>query len=121
VPAQVRPGQSYWKAVEARFQNPTEGGGRHHIYVEVLDENGDRLVDQEVTVSWPDGSTTIRTEDKPAPEYAANFAMYGQVGSYSVRLPGLSDTVTGMGLIGNQHVVYLITFQRTRATTSTGP
>jgi hypothetical protein len=30
-------------------------------------------------------------------------------------MPGVSDTVTGMGLLGNQHVVYLLTFQRTTA------
>ena len=122
VPADVKPGQSYWKVIQAEFQDPREGGGRHHIYVEVLDENGQRLVGEDVIVGWPDGSTTITTEDKPAPEYAANFPMYGDVGSYYVRMPGLSDKVTGMGLPhGRLHVVYLITFQRVTAGEASQP
>lgn len=122
VPAAVKPGQSYWKVIQAEFQDPREGGGRHHIYVEVLDENGQRLVGEDVIVGWPDGSTTITTEDKAAPEYAANFPMYGDVGSYYVRMPGLSDKVTGMGLPhGRLHVVYLITFQRVTAPPSSQP
>lgn len=114
-PAPARSGQTYWKVVRADFENPQEGGGRHHIYIEVLDENGERLVGQQVEVFWPDGSTIVVTEDKPAPEYAANFPMYSDLGGYSVRIPGgLSDTVTGMGLPwGRMHVVYKIIFQRT--------
>jgi hypothetical protein len=113
-PANVRPGQSYWKVIKAEFQTPEEGGGRHHIYIEVLDEEGERLVGQEVEIGWQDGGATIVTEDKPEPEYAANFPMYNDLGGYSARLPGLSDTVTGMGLPwGRMHVVYNIVFQKT--------
>jgi hypothetical protein len=116
IPAKVQPGQTYWKVTQAQFQDPQEGGGRHHIFIEVLDEDGRRLLGQKVIISWPDGSTTVTTEDKPAPEYAANFPMYGDVGSYSARMPGVSDAVTGMGLPGGRrHVVYLLTFQRTTA------
>ncbi len=114
VRAQVRKGQTYWRVVRAEFQDPQEGGGRHHIFIEVLDEDGQRIVGQEVQVFWPDGSATVVTEDKPPPEYAANFPMYGDLGGYSVRLPGLSDMVTGMGLPGGRmHVVYRLVFQRT--------
>jgi hypothetical protein len=113
IPADVRPGQSYWKVTKAEFQTPEEGGGRHHIYIEVLDEAGDRIVGQEVQVHWQDGSAVVVTEDKPAPEYAANFPMYNALGGYSLTLPGLSDTVTGMGLPwGKVHVVYNVVFQR---------
>lgn len=114
IPANVKPGQSYWKIIKAEFQNPEEGGGRHHIYIEVLDEAGERILDQEVEVFWADGSASVFTEDKPAPEYAANFPMYNNLGGYSARIPGPSDTVTGMGLPGGrQHVVYNLVFQRT--------
>jgi len=114
-PAAAQPGQSYWKVIKAEFQNDQEGGGRHHIYVEVLDEAGKRIVGQPVEVLWSTGSATVVTEDKPQPEYAANFPMYGNLGGYSLRLPGLSETVTGMGLPGGkQHVVYRIVFQRVK-------
>lgn len=114
-PAAVQEGQSYWKVTAAEFQNDQEGGGRHHIYIEVLDEAGKRIIGQPVEVVWSTGSATVHTEDKPAPEYAANFPMYGNLGGYALRLPGLSETVTGMGLPGGkQHVVYNITFQRVR-------
>jgi hypothetical protein len=113
IAADVRPGQSYWKVIKAEFQTPEEGGGRHHIYIEVLDERGDRIVGQEVQVHWQDGGAVVVTENKPAPEYAANFPMYNALGGYSLTLPGLSDTVTGMGLPwGKVHVVYNVVFQR---------
>ena len=115
IPAGAADGQSYWKVMVAEFQNDQEGGGRHHIYIEVLDEAGERIVGQPVEVLWSTGSTTVYTEDKPAPEYAANFPMYGNLGGYSLRMPGLSETVTGMGLPGGkQHVVYNVVFQRVR-------
>ena len=39
--------------------------------------------------------------------------MYNALGGYSLTLPGLSDTVTGMGLPwGKVHVVYNVVFQR---------
>ncbi|MBI1293879.1 DUF5107 domain-containing protein [bacterium] len=114
VPANVPRGQRYWKVIKAEFQTPEEGGGRHHIFVEVLDEDGKRIVGQPIQIHWRDGGAEIVTEDKPAPEYAANFPMYGNLGGYSVDLPGLSDTVTGMGLpFGRMHVVYNLVFQKT--------
>lgn len=114
-PAGAQSGQSYWKVMAAEFQNDQEGGGRHHIFIEVLDESGERIVGQPIEVLWSNGSATVYTEDKPAPEFAANFPMYGNLGGYSLRIPGLSETVTGMGLPGGkQHVVYNVIFQRIR-------
>jgi hypothetical protein len=111
--ADVRPGQSYWKVVKAEFQDPDEGGGRHHIFIEVLDERGNRLVGETVEILWDSGMATVVTEDKPEPEYAANFPMYNNLGGYRAKMPGLSDEVTGMGLpFGRLHVVYNIVFQR---------
>ena len=55
------------------------------------------------------------TENKPYPEYAANAPMYGPMdqGTYEVYVEGgSSDTIRGLGLPGNHHVNYLLTFQR---------
>ena len=118
-PAGVRPGQSYWRLISCYWQNKEESGNDHTIYINVLDEAGNRIVGQPIEVRWPDGSLVIVTEDKPEPVYSANFPMYATLGSYSVSIPGLpSDTVVGMGMgTADQpnftiHTNFLLTFQR---------
>lgn len=118
--AGVPSGQPYWRLIEARWQNEQEAGGKHHIYVEVLDENGQRVVGQPVTVFWGGGGDTQNTEDKPAPEYAFNYPMYKAGNSYNVKVEGLpSDVIVGLGLgtPGEQrmytiHTNTLLTFQK---------
>lgn len=117
----MQPGQSYWRLVKVFWQNKEESGNDHTIYIDVLDENGGRVVGQPVEIRWQDGSLTVFTEDKPPPEYATNFPMYGTLGSYSVSLPGLpSDTVVGLGMGTPEqpaftiHTNFLLTFQRVK-------
>jgi len=99
VPAGVRAGQSYWRLIEARWQNEAEAGGDHTIYVELQDEGGNRIVGHPIEIRWSGGSLNVITEDKPPPVYASNFPMYNTLGSYSVQVPGLpSDIVQGLGL-----------------------
>ncbi|MFN2167047.1 MAG: cyclic nucleotide-binding domain-containing protein, partial [Anaerolineae bacterium] len=119
-PAGVRPGQSYWRLISCYWQNQEESGNDHTIYINVLDEAGNRIVGQPIEVLWPDGSLVIVTEDKPETVYSANFPMYGTLGSYSVSIPGLpSDSVVGMGMGTAEqpdftiHTNFLLTFQRT--------
>ena len=38
--APVAPGEQYWRIIEVRFADEQESGGKHHIYVDALDENG---------------------------------------------------------------------------------
>jgi CRP-like cAMP-binding protein len=120
-PVGVRPGQLYWRLIEARWENEAEAGGDHTIYVEVLDENGNRLVGQPVELYWASGNLVVVTEDKPRPVYAANFPMYNCLGSYAVKVPGLpSDQIVGLGLgTADQpaftvHTNFFLTFQRVR-------
>ncbi len=118
--AGVGSGQQFWRLIEVRWQNEQEGGGKHNIYVETLDEGGNRLVGIPVTVFWGDGSMTLKTEDKPAPDYAFSYPMYAAGQSYSIQAEGLpSDVLQGAGL-GDQarrawtiHVNYILVFQRT--------
>lgn len=119
-PAGVRPGQSYWRLVAARWQNEEEARGDHTIYVDVLDENGNRIVNAPIEIRWSGASITIFTEEKPANEYPANFPMYNTLGSYAVSLPGLpSDAILGLGLGTPEqpaftiHTNFLLTFRRT--------
>lgn len=117
--ASAGPGQQYWRLIDARWHNEAEAGGKHHIYVEVLDENGNRITGQPVTVAWAEGATTGATEDKRPPDYAFNFQMYAAGYAYRVRVDGLpSDELVGAGLgsIAQRtygiHVSYLLTFQK---------
>jgi hypothetical protein len=118
-PAGVRPGQSYWRLVAARWENESEAGGGHSIFINVLDENGGRIINQPVEIRWVGGGLTVPTEDKPLNEYSANFPMYNTLGSYSVSVAGLpSDVIVGMGLGTAEqpdfkvHTNFFLTFQR---------
>jgi len=119
-PAGVRPGQSYWRLTEARWASESEAGGGHSIFVNVIDESGNRLLAQPVEIRWESGNLTVMTEDKPINEYAANFPMYNTLGSYAVSVAGLpSDIVVGLGLGSIEqpdfkvHTCFFLTFQRT--------
>ncbi|MGD2039756.1 MAG: hypothetical protein PVH11_02950, partial [Anaerolineae bacterium] len=97
--AAVAPGQSHWRLVEARWSNEKESGGKHSIYVEVRDQNGNRVVGQPVVVRWAGGSLNLPIEDRPPPDWGVNFPMYNTLGSYSVSIGGSpSDRIVGMGL-----------------------
>lgn len=98
--APIDPGEPHWRLVEARWADPVESAGRHHIFFEVLDENGDRAAGQPVTIEWTGGDLTLIVEPGPPPEWGANFPMYNTLGSYDARVGGgaPSDRVTGMGM-----------------------
>lgn len=118
--ASVEPGQQYWRLVEARWEDESQAGGKHHLFVEVRDENGARIVGQPVTAFWGDGSFTGPTEDKAAPDYAWNYQMYAAGYAYSVKVEGLpSDVLSGAGLgdldkrFFRIHVAYYLVYQKT--------
>jgi CRP-like cAMP-binding protein len=93
------PGQQYWRLIDARWADEQESGGKHHIYVEVLDENGNRIVGHPVTVWWGDGSYTSGVEDKAPPDYGFNYMMYAAGNSYNIKVEGLpSEIVYGAGM-----------------------
>ena len=117
--ASVGAGQQYWRLVDAYWTDEAQSGGKHHIYVEVLDENGNRIVGQPVTVRWSDGATTGNTEDKTPPDFAFNFQMYAAGYAYTVQVDGLpSDQLSGAGLGSIEmrnygiHTSYYLTYQR---------
>ena len=119
VPVGVPVGQSYWRLIEARWQNEAEAAGDHTIYINVLDEGGARIIGHPIEVTWQSGALTIVTEAKPPYVYSANFPMYNTLGSYSVSVAGLpSDTVVGLGMGSAEqpaftiHTNFFLTFQR---------
>jgi len=117
--AGLQPGQSYWRLVRVRWEDKKEGGNDHTIYIDVLDENGIRLLGQPVQIDWGDGTQTVYTEDKPPTVYSANFPQYGLLGSYTVFIPSLpSDRIVGLGMGTPEqpyftiHTNFKLTFQR---------
>jgi len=113
--AAANAGQPVFRLVSALYRDENESGGLHHIYVEVLDEHGQRLAGQPIVQAWRDGQVTFSTEQKYAPEYGANVPIYGVQGedNYRIYVEGAaSDVVEGLGLPGGHLVSYLLTFQR---------
>lgn len=117
--ADVPAGQPYWRVKSVKWSNEEESQGKHHIYVDVLDEAGNRVTDQSVVISWAGGQEILHTENKPAPEYACNFPMYAVLGTYNVRVDGLpSESVVGLGMGTPElpawkiHTTFYVTFQR---------
>jgi hypothetical protein len=117
--AQVAAGQPYWRLIEARWADEQEAGGKHHIYVEVLDESGKRVVGNPVTVWWGDGNFTAGIEDKAYPDYGFNYMMYAAGNAYDVKVEGLPSDIlhgAGMGDIERPrygiHTAFYLVFQR---------
>jgi len=111
-PAIVTAREAYWRLVEAKYLDPQQAQGRHHIYVRMLDEAGQPLAGQTVWVRWADGQERLVSRVAASPWAWANFPMYGPLGAYQVTGDGVSDAVQGLGLPAKHHVAYLLTFQR---------
>lgn len=98
-PVGIAPGQPYWRLVEARWTDEAQSGGKHSIFVEVLNAQGARAVGQPVLLQWADGHVALPVEDRPPPDWGVDFGMYNCLGSYAVSVGGApSDRVVGMGL-----------------------
>lgn len=119
------PGQLYWQLIRGRYIDEAEARGKHHIYVDTLDESGRRATGVPVRFFWGSGEYIRATEAKPGEPHAADFPMFAAGNSYGVQIKDSipSDSVFGMGLgtietprMGN-HVSYHFTFQRSRAGT----
>lgn len=119
IPANVAPGQAYWRVISIEWHDEAESGGRHAIQFNTIDEGGGRVVGTPITVWWGDGSSTFPMEAKDGEPWGANFPMYKDGPAYSAKVEGLpSDVVAGMGLGTPEvpwrtiHTEYLITWQR---------
>lgn len=139
--ADVRAGERYWKAVQIRHLPPDENRGRHHVFVDALDEHGQRAADPKLRIGWTwvgrradERADPVRL-DKPANEPMGNVPINsGQIMSVSMLGDGIpSDLVHGMhtkwademgrdGVAGNTmgHHSFQVVFQRVASTPSTG-
>ncbi len=121
-PANVAPGQTYWRLIRMKFEDAgQESGNDHTIYVALIDEQGNRVEDEAVEISWDDAGTTqierldMYSDQKPKGDYCNcnyNWPMYGA--GYRVRVDDehASDQAYGMIMPMHRHVNYRLTFQR---------
>lgn len=122
VAADVAPGDEYWQVTRVHHRTPGENGGKHHIYLDALDEAGERQFGTRLLVRWDGGSQEVVIE-KPLSEPGANFPMWKwqvcnveALGMLSDRVENLhtghDDEAPGNTLF---HHSFDVTFQRTRA------
>lgn len=124
IPAEVRPGQWYWRLVKGVWyaENEPPFAGQHHIFVDARSATDQRVAGVAFDVTSLDGSTLyqrIVTEMKPPNEYAANFPMYAVAPAYRVvpadGNPGDAVTNLGYGTIEEpwraSHTSYGFTWQ----------
>jgi len=137
-PADVPAGETYWKVIGVHHLLPLENWSNHHVYLDVLDENGNRVRNPIAWVGWtwenrrPDEPANPVPIDKPDFEAGGNIAI-GKHQVVSVWTAGLapnaadkSDRVTGIrtthpdeplpdGQLHNTwgHHSFYVVFQRT--------
>lgn len=127
-PATVSAGSLYWKLIRADYHDPFQHSGDfgsdHNMYYVVTNENGARVAGQKVWQSWPDDAASTQTNSNgiaDIPMWANYFPEQGP-GPYSGYVDGLpSDVVRGMGLPANNHVSFILYFQKTVKGTSGQP
>ena len=95
VPADVPAGATYWQAVRVHHLTPAENHGNHHIFLDALDEGGNRINGAKARITWPGGEQTI-TVDKPLNEPGANFPLWKWQVAAAQMLDLPSDQVVNM-------------------------
>lgn len=95
VEADVAEGETYWKVIGVHHLQPRENFSNHHVYLEALDEQGNRLANPPVFVGWtwegrrPEERAAPVPLDKPPTEPGANISIYfGQIVSVWVQGTG---------------------------------
>jgi len=140
LPAEVEPGASYWRIIGVHHLKPSENRGRHHAFIDVLDEDGHRVTDPNLYVYWswkgrtPDQKAPPKPLDKPATEPAGNLPIQRGMelelwiqgdGSPSERVQNLharhADEPAANGELWNSlgHHSFYVVFQRTRRVDAT--
>jgi roadblock/LC7 domain-containing protein len=110
-----------WRCVHVHKLELDENQGSHNVYVDVIDESGQRIAHPSVTVSfgWTGSTTQTTIFEKPEWEPGANFML--TAGEYAwCAIGNDSDIVNGLfGEAG--HTSYYIVFQRQNSDVVTEP
>lgn len=92
---QADAGQAFWRVERVHHLTPQENEGRHHLYVEGLDEAGQQIAGAEARVSWAGGSRLLTL---PGAAGAGNGSFPMEKGQeYALEMVGLpSERVVGL-------------------------
>lgn len=114
-----------WEATAARYQDPQEAEGQHHVWFTVLDEASKPKANVKVIVDWVGRDA----DDPPTARFTeadgrANIPLFANLdptkknGPYFayIEAQDKSDVVAGMGLPSKHHVNFLLTFAPRSAT-----
>lgn len=112
------PSGEVWDAVEIKWFDHTQSGGRHHVYVEFLGEANQSLVGQPFKVVWPSGEQPLTSNGRLGFD-ATNQPFSTGRGAFSVVVPN-GDTVRGLGMgemtpsgfNAGEHTAYVVTYKR---------
>ncbi len=115
------PGDVVFRVLRVHHLTPEENRGQHHIFVDVLDEEGRRIPDTEVRIAWVGGSQVVRLDPDPFRPGVAfpmdkwNVYEVEVVGEPSARVVGLTagHPPEGRGNPEFRHS-FLVVFQRQR-------
>ena len=121
----------FWRLIDAQWLDETESTGMHHVFVEVLDEQGNRILEPvTMTMQWTSDQCVRYMEDTPPLQigdrqfrpYGMHCPMYNAGAVYTVKVNGFglpSDTVRNLGLGTVDYrnwdirTSFLLIFQRT--------
>lgn len=83
IPADVVPGQMYWQIIGVHHLTPEENKGKHNLFAEIVDANGQRVREPALQLQWswegqqPGEASPAKAFDKPDSEPAASLDLYG--------------------------------------------
>jgi hypothetical protein len=118
--------RQYWRVIGVHHLTGAENMGNHHVYADVLDEEGRRLAGARLMLMQKDSAPVFAVIDKPAHEAGTNFPLWkadkASVGVlWPQENPLASEQVIGLSTghadeeVGNTlfHHSYYVVFQRT--------
>jgi hypothetical protein len=116
----------YWRVIGVHHLTGTENMGNHHIYCDVLDEEGRRIDKARLVLNQAEADPTFAVVDKPAHEAGTNFPLWkADKAAVAVIWPDdaplSSEQVVGLSTghpdeeVGNTlfHHSFYVVFQRT--------
>lgn len=96
IPVELEPeDDKYWRVIAVHHLSGPENRGLHHIYVDVLDEDGKRVMGARVKATAPGQPLIFATVDKPPNEPGTNMPMW-KMTTYTLQV----DDVNGENLPG---------------------
>ncbi|MCB0212244.1 MAG: hypothetical protein KDJ52_23085 [Anaerolineae bacterium] len=114
--------KKYWRVVGVHHLTGAENMGNHHVYCDVLDEDGVRINGSRLVLTQGNVAPVFAVVDKPAQEAGTNFPMWASTrATVAVHHDLPSESVTGLRIdhadeeIGNTwgHHSFYIVFQIT--------